>query len=84
MKVKISRAVALAKGLRRYYVGPCKNGHESDRDTHTNECVECRDIPRVTRPRNLKEPLTDDERAEYIGEISKVDPLPLGLEDIRK
>lgn len=39
----ISRAEAMARGLRRYFTGAlCLNGHSAERVTRTKQCVACR------------------------------------------
>jgi hypothetical protein len=37
----ISRADAKARGLRRYYTGPCKRGHVAERHVSSRRCVVC-------------------------------------------
>ena len=38
---RITRKEAKIAGLKRFYTGPCKYGHEAERYTATGQCVEC-------------------------------------------
>lgn len=53
MKI-ISRADAIAQGLKRYYTGkPCKNGHDAERSVSNYTCLKCGVVNKInTREAN--------------------------------